>query len=716
MALPFIPLLAGFAGGAVLNRLFNPTLDAAFSVKPSERASMYKQNREKPNVLLGVDSLLQLYHNGYFGRAWDDAALSRLNAATKPHGVECYVGEDETPATRLWQAHLRNQRSKPSPAEVRQFYWLDMIGTKEADQRLNELGYSEEKERKLLLDLPTPLGLSDVIDLVHRRKITPEEGVKRLRHLGVLEESDAKLLLERESVWGMPDLVALRNRRQITQAQFQRGLWQAGYWEDEDIRRAERLREFLPPPSDLIRFAVKDIFDPALPDREGMLRELGEQRELKDWLAAQGIGSITFGTPDGRTLTRDVGELYWLASFELPSPTQSYEMLHRLRPDRVGRYRMPGQTDADVAKMATSLTDVRALLKDKDYRPGWRDRLAAISFRPIGRIDLRRLYGSAVFGPPVGTRGFEELPGREYRPTQEAEKELYAACLDFGYAPTDAGRLAYWTAKDWEAGRGGRQKAKALKAACRAYGVGAVTAAEMRDELLTAGYSPAEAEAAVANCDLEHKLSVMEKIIRGVRARYLAGTLDPTQVTAELARWGVRPERAALLVELWNAEWFQRPKEVQAEQLCKWVGSGIISLDDMRKRLLRLGWSEDDARRIMRHCVLGHNARAAKERERAARAAAQQQERVRRELEKIARRQAADREKVAAELRRRAERALKRVAEGRAPALLKKYFKKQVITVLEIRTALLARGWSPVDVERWIVTELDTEGEDGSGT
>lgn len=698
MPLPLIPFAIGAAsaaGGSVVQRFLSPSIDQLTNATPSDRASTYAQNLAKPNLYPNPEVLLSLYHAGYIKR-------EDLSTTLKAHGIRAGGEGATSDVWRLWDRHIKLTRTKLGIETVVALYRAGLLDFDETNERLHEHGMSSSLERTLTLNLDSPLPAGDVLDLHARGTMSRADAGTYLNRLGYIHGNVRDLLLDRQPPIGQAAADQLLWRGFVQRGGWEEYTRRQGFHGREDLERLHRLTEFMPPPSDLIRFAVKDIFDPNLPDRAGMLEELGEQKELLDWLRAQGIGEITFKTRDGRTLTRNAAELYWLASFELPSPTQAYHMLHRLRPGRVDKWAVPGQTPEQVRAMATGIADVRALLKDKDYRPGWRDRLAAISYSTVGRIDLRRFYKDGVFGEPLGTAGFERLPGGRYRPTGEAEQEVYESQLDNGLSPVDSGRMAYWLSLDWERGKGGRQRSQTGKLLCRAYTSGALTRGQTFDRLRAAGFGGTEANTFLDNCDLEHSLKVLEKMVAATRSGYLSGALTAEQARARLSGYGVHSERVRGLLTLWDAENLRRPREATAAQLCEWVGSGLITPADMLTRLRNLGWREADAQRVVRHCVLGHLGRSAREREKLARAQAQQEERRRRQAEQLARRSQMDERQRRRELERRAERALRQVREGRSPDRLGKYLKAGLIDPREALAVLVERGWLRPDAERFI--------------
>ncbi|GAG78096.1 unnamed protein product, partial [marine sediment metagenome] len=87
-----------------------------------------------------------------------------------------------------------------------------------------------------------------------------------------------------------------------------------------------------------------------------------------------------------------------------PSPQQGFDMLHR------------GVISDDELNM---------LLRALDVMPFWRDKLTQIAFRPLTRVDVRRMYKQGVL----------------------TETEVYESYLIAGYNEQNAERMAEFTVR-----------------------------------------------------------------------------------------------------------------------------------------------------------------------------------------------------------------------------------------------------------------------------
>jgi len=161
----------------------------------------------------------------------------------------------------------------------------------------------------------------------------------------------------------------------------------------------------IPPVADIITMAVREAFTPTIAARFGQYEDLPS--EYVSWVGKKG-------------LSREWAERYWAAHWSLPSITQGFEMFQR------------GVISRD---------DLYLLLRALDVMPFWRDKLMQISYVPLTRVDIRRMYALGVLSVNEITRAYK----------------------DIGYNDENAARLTVFTVKLTEqaAARSAAAKVKA---------------------------------------------------------------------------------------------------------------------------------------------------------------------------------------------------------------------------------------------------------------
>lgn len=182
-----------------------------------------------------------------------------------------------------------------------------------------------------------------------------------------------KLLESRRSKPVPPELVRMRRRSVISESDFFASMRRLGYTDKQDVANIYKITEELPPVSEIIRYMVRDVADEQVVQHFNFdaLYDQKFKGFLKTWAEQQGI-------PD------DYTKAAWRAHWILPGPGQLYEMYQRLRklPESDPRH--------------TSLSDVEQALRHNDVLPFWIPKLLAVSFRPLGRIDIRRAYNAGA--------------------------------------------------------------------------------------------------------------------------------------------------------------------------------------------------------------------------------------------------------------------------------------------------------------------------------
>ncbi len=546
--------------------------------------------------------------------------------------------------------------------------------------------------------------LGDVEDLWRQGVITDQQAGCLVNLHGEQWSITRRAWFARRQLPTADDLVQWKYRDRPTPTEFQNRLRAIGYLDPADVNILERTRVWLPTPSDAIRIGRRDAFDPNKLGRAEMLAEMAEQPGLKELFEAIGLEKTHITTKDGRRVEIDTPALYWLSDYEEASPTQVYEMFHRLRPGREHLYPLPGPGGKTEFPNPVTIDVVQKLLKEKDYNPIWRNRLAAIAYRVIGRIDIRRMYGLGVFGKPLGKDGWNTANAAKPLPLGVAEKELIERYLDQGSTPSDAAIQGLFTSLDFSVGKLRKTQTRKQAVIAKAYRIGAIDADTARTQLATVTGSAELAADLVTLADAEVKNAAVDETIRSVRSLYVSGKIDATESRAALTATGIRQAKVGELMGLWDIRLAGRRKEIAAGQLCSYYAMGLVTRDEFKTRLMRFGYPEGDANRIIRKCELGELAKTAKQIAREA-ALAQRQ----REAQRKAEQSAVDR------LQRDADKRLAKFLATRSDKNLIAYFKDGSITELEIRSTLALRPMTGADIDRWVSAYLKPPGTGQEG-
>lgn len=297
-------------------------------------------------------------------------------------------------------------------------------------------------------------------------------------------------------------------------------------WDPENIASFKDASELRPAIQDIIRMAVREAFTPEI------IEDFQLDAELPDRFLEE---AEKLGMP------REFAERFWFAHWVLPSLGDAFEMFHRLRDPNSDTF--------------FGIDDLRTLVKTQDISPFFRDRLIEIAFRPLTRVDVRRMFRD-------GTLNREQV------------KSSY---LDIGYNDTNAELMTDWTVKR------ARQSQKDLTRTniIKGYKRKMFTQAEALAGLERIGYDADEAGFFVAMADFELAEMLQDQVLDTVEFRFVEGIITQTQVYDEIGALNLpAPQVEELLVE-WNLKRQRKarlPTRAEIEDLYR---RGIVPAEEV---------------------------------------------------------------------------------------------------------------------------------------
>lgn len=253
---------------------------------------------------------------------------------------------------------------------LQMFISLIVIGTIPINMAQVRAQRNLQNYRRCFPDKLIPEG--DVIQGIRRGQVSQTKAVETLRKTGYTK-ADSELLSSLAFEYPPLDILfTLHLRGLINDGEFEQGLEALGYfgqWRD----KVGQLEYFIPPPQDLIMMAVREVFDRQKADAQGQFEDFPEQ--FAEYAKQQGI-------------SREWAENYWAAHWRLPSEQMGFEMLHR--------------GVIDDAKL-------ESLLVALDIMPGWRDEIKAISYRPLTRVDVRRMHDLGILDREQVVKAYKDI-------------------------------------------------------------------------------------------------------------------------------------------------------------------------------------------------------------------------------------------------------------------------------------------------------------------
>lgn len=422
------------------------------------------------------------------------------------------------------------------------------------------------------------------------RGLLPDREWQRLkRRSGIANEFQLPLLDSPATPLPTDMLLALYNRGQFGDAELDRQLRASGFGVLSDRAAIKELSYQIPPVSDIITFAVKEAWDDDTVQRFGYDDEFPP--ELAFWCGKQGLNWGQPVTQNGQIIRPSIDwpHAYWRSHWTTISPSQAYEMLHRLRGNVAdpATWRVPGVRPF-------TLDDVRTVLKIDDYPPAFRERLAAISYNVLGFRQIQQLYQHKIVN-----RG-----------------ELIELYKDAGYSDTDAPRMAALAHANTTKVNYGQIAEQSKARVIHSYEVGTLnrTQAEsalyrilneipvkdMLDllspvgDITEAAHNDPLIQSALTTIDHKIATDTVVKRIAIARKRYITGQLTVAQVQGVLMQMGIADQRIIDYIALWSAEAAKYGREAPASQAIKLHRRGLINDDQLYVRLSNVGYLPGD--------------------------------------------------------------------------------------------------------------------------
>jgi hypothetical protein len=388
-----------------------------------------------------------------------------------------------------------------------------------------------------------------------------EEQWKCFTRAGNVRDTLAKAIRDTDRTRPNIEQVLTLNRRdKLTKEEYAKRVRELGVTDQKDLQRLEELIEQYPGFDDIIRFMIRDVFN---------------DRVIKDFGYDQGFAAnytgkaLDYGKHLG--VSEELAKYYWRAHWLTPSNTQLYEMLHRLR---------PGDVDASVE---TKASDVQRMLEVNDNMPWFVPRLMAISYRPLTRTDAQRAF-------QIGSID---------------KDQLRKAYLDEGYNDTNADILVKFT-EDLTDKRNNRALGLiSVREGANAYSRGDIGLTDFRSILRDNDLTQSQERTAIDAAEKRFIIRRNGLWNKRTRREFKTGEIDASEAVTRLMLQGLTNDEALRMVDLWRGEMDVKGKELTAAQMCKMLGKGLVSAEEMAKRLVRIGYRAEDAKLIVGLCDEG---------------------------------------------------------------------------------------------------------------
>ncbi|MHC1623618.1 MAG: hypothetical protein ACXQTR_03400 [Candidatus Methanospirareceae archaeon] len=180
------------------------------------------------------------------------------------------------------------------------------------------------------------------------------------------------------------------------------------------------------------------------------------------------------------------------------------------------------------------------------------------------------------------------------------KEELAAIYIAQGYTKEDAERMADWVA--WEVQRYEEEDLRGLTKSNveNLYKYGLINDHEYMELLKKIGFGEEAAEYMLQLLKSNIFMENFEKRVDSIKKRYLKGLLTKDEARIELSRLGVDSDWAGEIVETWDADKVETFKQLSKEDIKNAIRYNILSLEEGYKKLLEIGYNKDDAKILLR--------------------------------------------------------------------------------------------------------------------
>lgn len=373
--------------------------------------------------------------------------------------------------------------------------------------------------------------LEELIEMRHREIIDEADYFVKCAEFGYDQAIAEKLFTASGQLLTLYDYITLWRREKLSDSDLNKKLKESRLT-DAEIKNAKDVTLFFPAPMDLVRFAVREVYTPAIIQKFGMLQDLPDKFISESKKAG---------------LTGEQAQNFWAAHWELPSPRMGFEMLHR----RI--------IDEDTLKL---------LLKALDVMPFWRESLIKLSYNPLTRVDVRRMYKLGVLDEAAVTESY----------------------LDLGYSPTNAARMTEFTTAFYADEMTGVTRASVMSA----FKKGIITIEQLKAYLKEFGYSEDVVDFWMSMAIYDQEVANIDLLIDELKAQYRSGMLVIDDVRNQLVAYNLPATYISKIVGDLKIQESQKAKLPTKADLEAWIRIQAIDELEYYERMSKIGYSQEN--------------------------------------------------------------------------------------------------------------------------
>lgn len=398
------------------------------------------------------------------------------------------------------------------------------------------------------------ISAGEVVDLWARGLVTDDLAEQLVRLEGVDWEEAQRLKILRQERCGGEEIIEYGRRAHMGDAWIKQQLQWIGVIDPAQQKQLMFLYDEVPPVTDLLRFAQRNVTVPAVVKAFGLDDEFDRfwQGSLKEGLDAQGV-------------SEEWARLHWRAHWVTASIGQGQEAINRLRDGRVD------------PKIVFKTEDFNNLMRENDVLPFWRDRFIALAKTPIGIRFMREIFDTYVI----------------------TDEEFRQKLMDLSYSEVDANVLlkAEQIMRVRRlATQGHGYTTSELQSLLEHHGI---TEDFARQQLKNQGYPQSVIDTFVEHVHDRQWAGHQTRMIAAWKGSVVSGETDPESARKVLLLLNIQPVQIDAMLEEWAILAKQHVHTATVSEMTSWLKHGLLSVADFAARLVRMGFGRDDALRVV---------------------------------------------------------------------------------------------------------------------
>lgn len=374
-------------------------------------------------------------------------------------------------------------------------------------------------------------GVADLIEMRYKNIISENVFTDRCAKIGYSKNNSENMYNSMQNLLNVGDYVALWRRQKIDEATLDSYLRKL-HMTDTTIKLTKKITEFFPSPADLVRFAVREVYTPAIVEKFGQMEDL----------------PATFVKEAAKAgLQEDQAKNYWASHWNLPSAGQGFEMFQR-----------------DII----SKEDLQMLLKSLDVMPFWRESLIQMSYNTLTRVDVRRMHAMGILD----------------------DEGVYDAYRHTGYSPKNAELMLNFT-KAYNA-----EDTKGITRASlqKAFKVGLITEEKLSEYFASFGYTKETIQYWIDITNYEISIEHIEVVKDDIFEQYRAGSITIDQVRVQLSELDLPAKYVDAEIAKEKFLPSKKLKMPTQKELLTFFQNGIITDKEFATRMRELGYRQED--------------------------------------------------------------------------------------------------------------------------